>query len=124
MQEVDEKMEDHIIMLKEKVRKMLIPMNEKALRPLTKANLIDSLQRLGLYYHFDHEIDEVLHNIYKNYVESGTITLDEDLHSIALIFRLLRQQGYHISPGMILYLLPLPLELKLSRLTYQSYVDK
>ena len=97
VQEVDENMEGQIETLKESVRKMLVPATDK---PLTKVKLIDSIQHLGVYYHFENEIDEVLQQIHKNYVKDGIITLNEDLHSLALLFRLLRQQGYRISPGM------------------------
>ncbi|KAJ1441933.1 Terpenoid cyclases/protein prenyltransferase alpha-alpha toroid [Sesbania bispinosa] len=98
--EVDEIMKQ-IIILKEQVRMMLVSVNEKAKRPMVKeAHLIDSIQRLGLYYHFEHEIEEVLQHFHNNYVENNTITLDEDLHSISLVFRLLRQQGYHILPDI------------------------
>ncbi|KAK7312995.1 hypothetical protein VNO77_37308 [Canavalia gladiata] len=76
---------------------MLVIENEKILNPLKEANLIDSIQCLGLYYHFEDEIVEVLQHIHIHCVENGIITLNEDLHSLALIFRLLRQQGYHIS---------------------------
>nr|AGW18161.1 terpene synthase 4-1 [Copaifera langsdorffii] len=95
--EVDEKMEDRIGTLKETVRKMLVPATDK---PLTKVRLIDSIQRLGVDYHFESEIDEVLCQIQNNYVKDGIITLNEDLHSMALLFRLLRQQGYHVSPDV------------------------
>ncbi|XP_061340524.1 (-)-germacrene D synthase-like [Gastrolobium bilobum] len=98
--EVDEIMEKQIIILKEKVRQKLIPGNEKALRPLTEATLIDSIQRLGLHYHFEHEIGEVLQRIHNSYVENDIVTLNEDLCSLALVFRLLRQQGYNISPDV------------------------
>ncbi|XP_027356306.1 (-)-germacrene D synthase-like isoform X3 [Abrus precatorius] len=94
--EVDEIKEEHIRILKEKVRKMLVLVNDRALTP-KDANLIDSIQRLGLYYQFEHEIDDVLQHIHRNYVENGIITFNGDLHSIALVFRLLRQQGYNIS---------------------------
>lgn len=97
VQEFDEIMKQ-IIMLKEKVRQMLVP-NENVTNPSREANLIDSIQRLGLYHHFEQEIGELLRHIDNNHVENGTITLNEDLHSIALVFRLLRQQGYHILPG-------------------------
>ncbi|KAJ1441934.1 Terpenoid cyclases/protein prenyltransferase alpha-alpha toroid [Sesbania bispinosa] len=98
--EVDEIMKQ-IIILKEQVRRMLVSVKEKAKRPLVKeASLIDSIQRLGLHYHFEHEIEEVLQHFHNNYVENGTITLNEDLHSISLVFRLLRQQGYHILPDI------------------------
>lgn len=94
--EFDEIMKQ-IIVLKEKVRQMLVP-NKNVTNPLREANLIDSIQRLGLYHHFEHDIGELLRHIHNNHVENGTITLNEDLHSIALVFRLLRQQGYHILP--------------------------
>ncbi|XP_027192027.1 (-)-germacrene D synthase-like isoform X2 [Cicer arietinum] len=97
--EIDEIMKQ-IVMLKEKVSKMLVLMNESATRPLEEANLIDSIQRLGLYHHFEHEIGEVLQHIHNSYVENGAITLNEDLHCVALVFRLLRQQGYHILPDV------------------------
>ncbi|XP_027354358.1 (-)-germacrene D synthase-like [Abrus precatorius] len=96
LMEVDEIKEEHIRILKEKVRKMLVLVNDRALTP-KDANLIDSIQRLGLYYQFEHEIDDVLQHIHRNYVENGIITFNGDLHSIALVFRLLRQQGYNIS---------------------------
>src|ERR1044072_9383179 len=99
MQEVDEITMKKIILLKEEVRKMLVPIDDKAIRLLRLANLIDSIQRLGLSHHFEHEIGEVLQHIHNKYVGNGIITLDEDLHVVALVFRLLRQQGYHISPG-------------------------
>ncbi|KEH30760.1 putative lyase [Medicago truncatula] len=96
--EFDEIMKQ-IIMLKEKVRQMLVP-NVNVTNPSREANLIDSIQRLGLYHHFEQEIGELLRHIDNNHVENGTITLNEDLHSIALVFRLLRQQGYHILPDV------------------------
>ncbi|XP_027355362.1 (-)-germacrene D synthase-like [Abrus precatorius] len=98
--EVDGIIDEHFIILKEKVRKMLVPENENAIRSLEDAKLIDSIQRLGIYYHFEHEIELVLQSIHHNYVENGVITQIGDLCSLALVFRLLRQQGYHISPGI------------------------
>lgn len=102
-QEVDDEMRKHIETLKEEVRKMLVPTTEK---PLTKVKLIDSIQRLGLCYHFEREIHEILNHIHNNYVENGQImhSAFQDLHSLALLFRLLRQQGYHISPGIYILL--------------------
>ncbi|KAH0709987.1 hypothetical protein KY284_011414 [Solanum tuberosum] len=76
--------------LKEEVRKMLVmtPSNS-----LEKLELINTIQCLGLAYHFESEIDESLnymHNCYDEYWIG-------DLHAIALCFRLLRQQGYYVS---------------------------
>ncbi|GFZ04841.1 terpene synthase-like sequence-1,8-cineole [Actinidia rufa] len=60
-------------------------------------NLVDKIQRLGVSYHFETEIETVLRHIYK--------TRDyhfDDLHTAALSFRLLRQHGYPVSCGKIL----------------------
>nr|QSK97110.1 terpene synthase [Curcuma wenyujin] len=54
-------------------------------------NLIDSIQMLGLDYHFENEIDKALRLIYEfddNYY---------GLYETSLRFRLLRQHGYHVS---------------------------
>ncbi|KAI6680423.1 hypothetical protein NL676_034304 [Syzygium grande] len=65
-------------------------------KPSQKLNLIDQLQRLGIAYHFEIEIDQQLEQIHKSYFEfhGGD---DNNLHTVALLFRLLRQQGYTIS---------------------------
>ncbi|KAH6822778.1 hypothetical protein C2S53_017074, partial [Perilla frutescens var. hirtella] len=57
-----------------------------------KLELIDSIQRLGVGYHFEKEIHNSLRYIYEYY---GTKNND-DLRVVALRFRLLRQQGFHI----------------------------
>lgn len=98
MQEVTDKMEVQIKKLKEEVRKMLL-LPTKTL--VEKMHLIDSIQRLGVSYHFEFEIDDELQQINDRYVENGKINMqEEDLHTLALLFRLLRQHGYYISPGM------------------------
>ncbi|XP_057414842.1 (-)-germacrene D synthase-like [Lotus japonicus] len=106
IQYIEEPMEENEIItrkiqvLKEEVRKMLVLVDAKTTVPIREANLIDSIQHLGLYHHFEHEIGEVLQHIHNDYVENGKITLNEDLHALALVFRLLRQQGYRISPDV------------------------
>ncbi|KAG9444302.1 hypothetical protein H6P81_015642 [Aristolochia fimbriata] len=76
--------------LKEEVRVMLkdVKGSEKEME------LIDNLQRLGLTYHFQKEIEDALKLM--NYNASLSFDTDSDLHSIALRFRLLRQQGYRV----------------------------
>ncbi|KAI9081563.1 hypothetical protein K1719_036449 [Acacia pycnantha] len=90
--EVDDEMKKTIETLKEEVRKMLVSMKES----IKKAEAIESIQCLGLSYHFETEIDEMLKQIHYHYVENNEITHIEDLHSLALLFKLLRQHGYPV----------------------------
>ncbi|XP_048132496.1 (-)-germacrene D synthase-like [Rhodamnia argentea] len=89
------RVEEQIEGLKREVRKMVTDVVEK---PSQMLHLIDQIQRLGIYYHFECEIDKQLGQIHKSYSQlvHGVFKAD-DLHMIALIFRLLRQQGYNIS---------------------------
>ncbi|XP_049345899.1 sesquiterpene synthase 15b-like [Solanum verrucosum] len=81
--------------LKEEVRKMLVISPSKSLQ---KLELINTIQLLGVAYHFEHEIEESLSNIYNGYEEwIGEFAESHDLHAVALSFRLLRQQGYYVS---------------------------
>nr|B1B1U4.1 RecName: Full=Beta-eudesmol synthase; AltName: Full=10-epi-gamma-eudesmol synthase; AltName: Full=Alpha-eudesmol synthase [Zingiber zerumbet]BAG12021.1 beta-eudesmol synthase [Zingiber zerumbet]BAG12022.1 beta-eudesmol synthase [Zingiber zerumbet] len=54
-------------------------------------NLINSIQMLGLDYHFENEIDEALRLIYE--VDDKSY----GLYETSLRFQLLRQHGYHVS---------------------------
>eukprot|EP00268_Persea_americana_P055950 TRINITY_DN6551_c0_g1_i3.p1 TRINITY_DN6551_c0_g1~~TRINITY_DN6551_c0_g1_i3.p1 ORF type:complete len:164 (+),score=31.07 TRINITY_DN6551_c0_g1_i3:138-629(+) len=76
--------------LKEEVRKMLRNVDDH----LQELNLIDAVQRLGVAYHFQEEIAQALLRMYK----SGR-DYSDDLHAVALQFRLLRQEGYNVPPG-------------------------
>ncbi|KAH7859673.1 hypothetical protein Vadar_004092 [Vaccinium darrowii] len=76
--------------LKEKVRKQLVETKGERLQQL---DLIDAIQRLGVAYHFEAEIEQGLHHIYETYGDKN----DEDLYTLSLMFRLLRQQGYPVS---------------------------
>ena len=84
--------------LKEEVRDILLVSSME--KPLMNAEMIDSIHCLGLSYHFEAEINQVLKQIHNNFIENNEITHIEDLHSLALLFKLLRQYGYPISPGM------------------------
>ncbi|XP_065049789.1 alpha-humulene synthase-like [Musa acuminata AAA Group] len=59
---------------------------------LQTMELVDSIQLLGLSYHFEKEISEAL-----NRVHDADFN-DHGLYDTALRFRLLRQQGYHVTP--------------------------
>ncbi|XP_052173819.1 (-)-germacrene D synthase-like [Diospyros lotus] len=77
------------IELKEEMRRVLREPNHN---PLQKLNLIDAMQRLGVSYHFEKEIKEELKQMYDEWDDK-----DNDLYIVALLFRLLRQDGYRIS---------------------------
>ncbi|KAF2284334.1 hypothetical protein GH714_020614 [Hevea brasiliensis] len=82
--------------LKEEVRLML----KLAVNPLDQLQLIDTLQRLGLAYHFEDEIKRILMSISTHDSYENT-RMREDLYATALEFRLLRQQGYKIPQGPV-----------------------
>ncbi|KAG8389008.1 hypothetical protein BUALT_Bualt02G0184700 [Buddleja alternifolia] len=56
-----------------------------------KLILIDTVERLGVGYHFEQEIEDQLQQIFKFQSQ------DSDLFTTALQFRLLRQHRYHVS---------------------------
>ncbi|KAK8966761.1 (S)-beta-bisabolene synthase [Platanthera guangdongensis] len=55
---------------------------------LQSLELIDTIQRLGVAYHFEMEISEALQSIYESNYDY------HDLYAVSLHFRLLRQQRY------------------------------
>ncbi|KAI3470008.1 hypothetical protein Pfo_026671 [Paulownia fortunei] len=59
--------------------------------------LVDTLERLGLAYHFETEIVEKVEEIYNFQENPRDEDEDYDLFTTALRFRLLRQHGYHVS---------------------------
>nr|QEV81847.1 terpene synthase 8 [Prunella vulgaris] len=75
--------------LKEEIRNLFLQIRDDS--PL-KLDLIDSIQRLGVGYHFEKEIRETLKYIHEN--NPIYENEDDELRVVALRFRLLRQQGY------------------------------
>ncbi|KAG6577412.1 hypothetical protein SDJN03_24986, partial [Cucurbita argyrosperma subsp. sororia] len=90
----DVEMEERAKQLKAEVKKMLMISNRNLLE---KLSLVDSIQRLSVFYHFENEIEQILEKIYANYRNFTSIDGDDDLHTVSLLFRLLRQHGYRIS---------------------------
>ncbi|CAL1385351.1 unnamed protein product [Linum trigynum] len=82
--------------LKEEVRKML---TATASDQAQKLQLIDAVQRLGVSYHFEGEIEAELLNLMMASAISDSVA--NDLNSAALWFRLLRQQGFQVSPDIL-----------------------
>ncbi|EFH46395.1 lyase/ magnesium ion binding protein [Arabidopsis lyrata subsp. lyrata] len=78
-------------LLKEEVRKTLGEIEGT----IEQLEMIDSLQRLGISYHYKHEIHEILKNIHD---QRGEIVREaQDLHATSLEFFLLRQHGFDVS---------------------------
>nr|BBO53955.1 sesquiterpene synthase 2 [Angelica keiskei] len=92
--DVDHKEEVHLQLLKEEVKKMLVA-KDKTQDELI--SLIDDIQRLGLSYHFEAELETLLQHIKDSFREYYGSKTDHDLRDVALCFRLLRQQGHFIS---------------------------
>ncbi|KAL8549072.1 hypothetical protein ACS0TY_008079 [Phlomoides rotata] len=65
-----------------------------------KLKLIDTIQRLGIGYYLEDDINTILKDEYS----SNGLSSDEDLFTTALCFRLLRHNGFHISSDIFLKL--------------------
>ncbi|KAL8158696.1 hypothetical protein V2J09_000233 [Rumex salicifolius] len=74
--------------LKEEITKDLLSISDKPL--IEQLRLIDSIERLGVAYHFEKEIDDALLRIYETSIEPSS----DDLFLTSLRFRLLRQHGF------------------------------
>lgn len=83
-------------MLKEEVRVIL----REVVNDVDQLETIDVLQRLGVAYHFNNEIRNILENVHNN---MDTLKRKNNLYVTALAFRLLRQHGFNISTGIDLH---------------------
>lgn len=82
-------------MFKEEVRKTLNEIEGS----IEQLEMIDSLQRLGISYHYKHEIHDILRKIHDQHGEIERET--QDLHATSLEFILLRQHGFDVSQGFL-----------------------
>nr|POF14722.1 (-)-germacrene d synthase [Quercus suber] len=80
--------------MKEEVRRRLTSPVEE---PSQKLKLIDLLQRLGVSYHYENEIEKTLQQLHRTLYDRDDQENADDLYNVALQFRLFRQQGYYIS---------------------------
>ncbi|TYH74752.1 hypothetical protein ES332_D05G424200v1 [Gossypium tomentosum] len=86
---IDAETEKRHQQLKEEVRKMIVAPMANSTQKLT---VIDSVQRLGVSYHFTKEIEDELENIYHNNNDA-----ENNLYTTSLRFRILREHGFNVS---------------------------
>ncbi|XP_020596455.1 alpha-humulene synthase-like [Phalaenopsis equestris] len=80
--------------LRVEIRKILLD----TIDPLQSLELIDSMERFGVAYHFEKEISDILCRVHKTNIGDD----DDDLYAVALHFRLLRQHKYQITSDVFI----------------------
>ncbi|KAL0389334.1 UNVERIFIED_CONTAM: 5-epiaristolochene synthase [Sesamum calycinum] len=90
---VQEKYAESIQELKHQVRSMLMSEGSTTIERLI---LVDTIERLGVGYHFEQEIEDQLREIFFQ-SQDKELQDNYDLFSTALQFRLLRQHRYSVS---------------------------
>ncbi|XP_050206754.1 beta-bisabolene synthase-like [Mercurialis annua] len=90
----EEKYTSQVTKLKEGVKKSV---NDREMKWLSKLELIDTVQRLGLKHEFEKEIKNAIHSLYAN-ASDGLLDDDihNDLYAVSLQFRLFRQHGLDV----------------------------
>ncbi|XP_004287071.1 PREDICTED: (-)-alpha-pinene synthase-like [Fragaria vesca subsp. vesca] len=86
-------MQEQVEELKQVVRKEVF--TDAAADSSRQLKLIAAIQRLGVAYHFETEIEQALERIHATYQDIHDD--DGDLYNVALRFRLLRRHGYNVS---------------------------
>ncbi|GAB4834169.1 hypothetical protein Ancab_032434 [Ancistrocladus abbreviatus] len=92
--ETTQAMKKEVEMLKEQVREELLA---TLVDPLQCPIYINTLELLGVAYHFNNEVEDALQCIYKNH---HSWDKEDSLYLTSLRFRLLRQRGIYISCGI------------------------
>nr|ALO69830.1 putative sesquiterpene synthase [Persicaria minor] len=88
------KMEDEVKKVEEDVKKELRKLAKAVGKPLELLNFIDVVERLGVGYRLEQEIEDLVQTIFDN----DKFGVHEfDLYHTSLWFRLLRQHGFHVS---------------------------
>ncbi|KAL6648161.1 hypothetical protein ACP70R_012385 [Stipagrostis hirtigluma subsp. patula] len=90
LQKSEEWMAERANQLKEKISGLF----EACTTTVEQMNLVDTLQHLGIDHHFNKQILSMLSSIHGGEFNSTS------LHEVALRFRLLRQQGFWVSPDV------------------------
>ncbi|XP_027927874.1 isoprene synthase, chloroplastic-like [Vigna unguiculata] len=92
-----EPLQEKATKLEEKVRFMI---NGADMEPLTLLQLIDDIERLGLFFRFQDWINKTLLALVsiQNFKDRTTTSL----HETALLFRILRRHGFDVSHGIFM----------------------
>ncbi|KAJ4791141.1 Terpene synthase [Rhynchospora pubera] len=64
--------------------------------PGDKLELVDALQQLGVAYHFQEEINCVITEIHESMDQILLTDMQDNLHVVSLLFRLLRMHGFSV----------------------------
>ncbi|KAK9673791.1 hypothetical protein RND81_12G190100 [Saponaria officinalis] len=91
-EETEKQRKDEVEVLKELVKKELVA-NDKD--PKETLVYIDAIQRLGVAYHFEEEIQVILQNFFNSIQYDDSYS--NDLHYVSLRFRILREHGFRVS---------------------------
>ena len=83
--------------LKEEVKRILLATTNY--KPTDKIKFINTLERLGVSYHFEKEIEKLLQQMFDAHAKFQDNIQDFDLFTLGVYFRILRQHGYKISCG-------------------------
>ncbi|KAH7847785.1 hypothetical protein Vadar_030260 [Vaccinium darrowii] len=95
-----EKYSKEVEVLKEEVKDMLVVNDAGGGKSASeKMVLIDALERLGVSYLFEKEIEENLEAMFKNF-EDNSHVFHDDLFMVSLHFRVFRQHGYNLSSSI------------------------
>ncbi|CAI9781754.1 unnamed protein product [Fraxinus pennsylvanica] len=76
----------------ENIKQLLLESKEED--PIESLNLVNAIQRLAIDNHFHEEIDTILRGHY--FATSTCVYGFSTLRDVSLLFRLLRQEGYHV----------------------------
>nr|QOC69157.1 linalool synthase [Wurfbainia longiligularis] len=90
--EEEDRTTKRLMLLKERISEVICEKKEVE----EQLRLIDHLQQLGVAYHFKDDIKGSLRNFHAS-LEEISSTFKEDLHATALLFRLLRENGFSIT---------------------------
>ncbi|KAK9706798.1 hypothetical protein RND81_07G151900 [Saponaria officinalis] len=88
---IKRQMEQEVRNMKEEVKKELLSIVGKTTKQL---EFIDAIERLGIAYHFEEKIEQVLDKLYPTYLNECD---NYNLYHVSLGFRILRQHGFKVS---------------------------